>query len=164
MDAHWPVPFPSVFPVARAPPPHCSPPTLRRRAPVPARETGASSARGAARRRSLTRRAGCPPTWTSVSSTPCGGATTVTGRAPRQVWGPSEEAEPGGGGQVRDGDAWTGGAESRGRPRVKQRHSWGAGAEAGRLGGQQVDPGGFTPRRSHWTASERLSWTKAKRE
>lgn len=82
---------PPLFPVARAPQPHCSRPTRRHRAPAQAPETAASSAKEAAKRLSPTRRAECRPTWTSVSFTPCGAVTTVTGRAPRRVWDPSED-------------------------------------------------------------------------
>lgn len=78
-------------PVARAPQPRCSPPTLRRRAPVPAPETGAFSAKEAAKRLSPMKRAECRRTWTSLSFTPCGEATTATGRVLRQVSDPSDE-------------------------------------------------------------------------
>lgn len=70
-----------LFPAARAPLPPSSLRTPRRRAPAPAPGTEASSAREAARRRSPTRRAGSCLTWTSVSFTVCGEATTAMDRA-----------------------------------------------------------------------------------
>lgn len=93
-DQHWvsaPFWLFPLFPVARAPQPHCSRPTRRRRAPAPAPGTAASSVREAAKRLSLMRRAECHLTWTSVSFTPCGEVTIVTGRALRWVLDLSEE-------------------------------------------------------------------------
>lgn len=87
-----PLPFytPPLFPVARALRPLCSPPTLRRRAPAPAPETGASSAKEAAKQLSLMKRVEFHPTWTSLSFTASGEVITVMARAPKEVWDPSE--------------------------------------------------------------------------